>query len=285
MNSISDKLLLVSALCSTLAFTHTVFADVVFADVVFAKVVVAKVVHTEANNGQLVMQDIPAIPQSIKDDLNRYQNVRSAPFRDWSLDGKEIYISTRFGDVSQIHKVSKAGGSRQQLTFFEEPIGSVSRQPGGELLAFTMDAGGSENAQIFVLDPSTGETTMVSDGESRNGALRWRLDGKAIAYQSTRRNGASNDLWMTEITQSGKIGSSRKILESLDGSWWGTGDWTADGSKMLVQQYVSVTDSRIYLLDIESGEYSLLKGREEQPSVNFTVAFDAGEGHYYLRSL
>jgi len=273
MNSISDKLLLVSALCSTLAFTHTVFADVV---------------HTEANNGQLIMQDIPVIPQSIKDDLNRYQNVRSAPFRDWSLDGKEIYISTRFGDVSQIHKVSTAGGSRQQLTFFEEPIGSVSRQPGGELLAFTMDAGGSENAQIFVLDPSTGETTMVSDGESRNGALRWRLDGKAIAYQSTRRNGASNDLWMTEITQSGEssdigIGASRMILESLDGSWWGTGDWTADGSKMLVQQYVSVTDSRIYLLDIKSGEYSLLKGREEQPSVNFTVAFDAsGEGHYYL---
>lgn len=278
MNSIINKFLPILALYSTLAFANVVFADVV---------------RTEANNGQLIMQDIPAIPQSIKDDLNRYQNVRSAPFREWSLDGKEIYISTRFGDVSQIHKVSTAGGSRQQLTFFEEPIGSVSRQPRGELLAFTMDAGGSENAQIFVLDPSTGETTMISDGESRHGALQWRPDGKAIAYQSTRRNGAANDLWMTEISPSGKIstgkissskiGVSKMILESPDGSWWGTGDWTADGSKMLVQQYVSVTDSRIYLLDIESGEYSLLKGGEEQASVNFTVGFDSNrEGHYYL---
>jgi dipeptidyl aminopeptidase/acylaminoacyl peptidase len=242
----------------------------------------AEVMRTEANNGQLIMEDIPAIPQSIKDDLNRYQNVRSAPFRAWSLDGEEIYVSTRFGDVSQLHKVANPGGSRQQLTFFKEPIGSVARQPDGELLAFTMDAGGRENAQIFILDPSSGETTMISDGESRNGGLSWRPDGKAIAYQSTRRNGAANDLWMTEISQSGDAGASKMILESLDGSGWGAGDWAADSSKMLVQQYVSVTDSRIYLLDLQSGEYSLLKGSVEQPSVNFTVAFDAsGEGHYY----
>jgi dipeptidyl aminopeptidase/acylaminoacyl peptidase len=268
MNTITTKFLIVLALYLGLVFSNIAFADVI---------------RTEANNGQLIMEDVPAIPQSLKDDLNRYQNVRSAPFRGWSLKGEEIYISTRFGDVSQLHKVSTPGGARQQLTFFDEPIGSVSRQPGGELLAFTMDVGGSENAQIFILDPSSGKTTMISDGESRNGSVGWRDDGKALAYQSTRRNGAANDLWMTEILESGDAGASKIILESLDGSWWGTGDWTADGSKMLVQQYMSITDSRVYLLDLESGEYSLLKGKAEQPSVNFTVAFDAnGEGHYYL---
>jgi hypothetical protein len=48
------------------------------------------VTESTANNGNLVMQDIPAIPKEIVDSLNRYQNVRSAPFRDFSQDGKSI---------------------------------------------------------------------------------------------------------------------------------------------------------------------------------------------------
>ena len=33
------------------------------------------------NNGNLILEDIPLIPQSIKDDLSKFQNVRSAGFR------------------------------------------------------------------------------------------------------------------------------------------------------------------------------------------------------------
>ena len=47
-----------------------------------------------ANNGNLVMQDVPEIPQQLVEDLNRYQNVRSAPFRDFTADGKSVYVST-----------------------------------------------------------------------------------------------------------------------------------------------------------------------------------------------
>lgn len=179
------------------------------------------VVERTANNGNLVMQDVPEIPQSIVEQLNRYQNVRSAPFRDFTLDGESIYISTRFGDVSQLHRVDKAGGARHRMTFFDEPVGSMSRQPKGDKIAFTMDAGGSEYAQIFILDPNTGESKLVSDGESRNGALSWSRDGKRMAYQNTRRNGRSNDIWMMDPSEPDK---ARIVLESPDGSWWGNAD-------------------------------------------------------------
>lgn len=249
----------------------------------FSVVVHADVARSVANNGNLIMEDVPPIPAEIKDDLNRFQNVRSAPHRAWTADGKSVYVSTRFGDVSQLHQVMMPGGARRQLTFFDEPIGGVARQPGGDLLAFTMDAGGSENAQIFVLNPATGKSMMISDGESRNGVLSWRKDGRAIAYQSTRRDGAANDLWLTEINADGTAGESRLILESPDGSWWGTGDWSQDGERLLVQQYVSVTDSSVFLLDVESGQLTRLSGSENSPSVNYTVAFDrSGDGHYFL---
>ena len=148
----------------------------------------AEVFRTEANNGNLVMEDIPEIPASTVRDLNRYQNVRSAGFRSWNEDGSQIYVSTRFGDVSQIHRVDQPGGARHQITFFSEPVGGLSRQPHGSNLLFTMDAGGSEFSQIFLLDPaSSDDAVMLTDGESRNGAALWSRDGTRLAYQSTRR--------------------------------------------------------------------------------------------------
>ena len=160
----------------------------------------AEIDRREGNNGNLVMEDVPEIPSAIVDGLSRYQNVRSAAFRAWSEDGEALYISTRFGDVAQLHKVDMPGGARRQVTFYEDPIGGVSRQPGGSKITFTRDAGGSEFSQIFLLDPDGGRAEMVTDGESRNGAVLWDRSGDRIAYQSTRRNGASNDVWVMNPT-------------------------------------------------------------------------------------
>jgi hypothetical protein len=115
----------------------------------------AEVATTETNNGNLLLQDVPPIPAALVVSLNRYQNVRSASFLDWTLDGAGIYISTRFGDVNQVHKVSHPGGAREQITFFHEPVSALQRQPGGSKMVFTMDAGGSEFSQIFLLDPAS----------------------------------------------------------------------------------------------------------------------------------
>ena len=239
----------------------------------------AEVIKTTANNGQLVMEDVPSIPKQLVDDLNRYQNVRSAPFRGFNKNGDSIYISTRFGDVSQLHKVEMAGGARKQITFFKEPISGVSRQPNSDKIAFSMDAGGNEYSQLFVLDPNTGTSKMLTDGESRNGALAWNNDGSAFAYQSTKRNGKSNDIWvMDPTTQKSKI-----VVESKDGSWWGPSDWTEDNKKLIALEYVSASDSRIYLVDIASKKKKLVAGNLEQGTVNYSLAFDKKDkGMYFI---
>lgn len=231
------------------------------------------------NNGNLVLEDIPQIPDEIVTDLNQFQNVRSAPSQGWTQDGESLYISTRFGDVSQLHRVDKAGGARQQLTFFKEPLRSIEMQPTGDLISFTMDIGGSENTQVYVLNPETGISTMISDGESRNGQVLWRRDGTALAYQSTRRNGSSNDLWLTNIENPE---SAKLILESNDGNWWAPADWSVFGSKLLVQKYTSVTNSSIFLLDLETGDLTRLRGSDDSPSVNFVVAFDKNEQGFFF---
>ena len=239
----------------------------------------ASVTRTEANNGNLVMEDVPPIPADIVDDLNRYQNVRSGNFQGWQEDGDGILITTRFADVDQLHRVDMPGGARHQLTYYGEPIGEVATQPRGDKIVFTRDAGGSEFAQIFLMDPESGGATMLTDGESRNGAVAWDRDGRRIAYQSTARNGAANDVW---LMSPGNPQSAEIVIESQDGTWWGPAEFSASGSRLLATNYVSITDSRAYVVDLDTGSATLLAGGPGNEGVNYPVAFDDGNDGYWL---
>lgn len=241
--------------------------------------VAAEPAKTEANNGMLLMEDVPAIPVRIVDNLKRYQNVRQASMLDWTADGQSVYINTRFADVNQIHRVDLPGGARHQLSYFAEPVGLVQRRPGHDELLVSRDAGGSEFVQLYLLDPHDGSTTMISDGESRNSAPLWDRDGRNLAYQSTRRNGASNDVWLMNPDEPE---AARVVLESPDGSWWGPQDFSASGSKVLITNYVSITDSRIHVLDLDSGGRQLLNGGDATSSSNTPVGFDVTDEGYWL---
>jgi len=242
--------------------------------------VAAEVPEWTANNGQLILQGVPDIPQTLVNRLNQYQNVRSASFLDWTRDGKGIYVRTRFGDISQIHKVHTAGGTRLQLTWFQEPMGQVSRREKSDDLAITMDNGGGEQDQIFLFDPETASRRLITDGESRNRLVRWSPNGKRMAFQSTRRNGRSNDLWMMDPE---RPDSSELLLEAPEGSWFGPADFSHDGKHLLVQQFLSVDDSRIYVLNLRSRDLQFLAGNIEYPSANRAISFDRkGEGFYFI---
>ena len=239
----------------------------------------AEVQRRTTNSGQLLMEDIPPIPARIVRDLNRFENVRSAAFRAWTADSSGLYITTRFDDVDQLHHVGHPGGARTQMTFSDEPIGEVSRQPGGTALAFTMDAGGSEQSQIFLLDPAGDNAShMLTDGESRNRRLVWERGGNRLAFTSTRRNGASNDIWVMDPA---KPEDARMVLEASDGTVWSAVDFSADGKQLLVVNSVSNVRHRVYLLELDSGDRRLLAGGES-PGYYYPWGFDAGGRGYWL---
>jgi len=240
----------------------------------------AEVPVREANNGNVILEAVPEVPQSIVDQLNRYQNVRSASFQDWSEDGQSVYIATRFGDTQQLHHVAMPGGARRQLTFFREPVAYAGRRPQSPRLLFGMDEGGGEFFQLFMLDPQNGNHWRLTDGESRNGAPAFSRDGERLAFLSTRRNGRSNDVWMMDADDPE---SAEMIFESPDGSLWIPMEFGPQGTDLLIQNYVSVTDSRIHLKDLLSGQTRLMAGGGDEPGVYIGAAFDAaGKGFFVV---
>jgi len=224
-----------------------------------------------ANDGQLVMEDIPPIPASLPQSLSRYQNIRSASFAGWSKDSKSILIKTRFDHVTQLHRVNEPGGARYQLTFGEEPVGEVLLQPKSKLLALTLDEGGDEFDQVFLFNPQDGLMRMLSDGSAMNNRMTWDRQGRKLAYRSTRRNGRSSDIWVQNPASSDP---ATMLLATEDGTLWKPVDFSRDGKKLLIQQFISVADSRVYVMDLSTGELRLLAGDAENPSSNIATGFD-----------
>lgn len=233
-----------------------------------------------ANDGQLILQDVPEIPPPLVGRLNQYQNVRSAHLLDWTRDGKGLYIRTRFGDISQVHKIHAPGGARLQLTWFREPLGQVIRRERSDELAITMDQGGGELDQIYLFDPKTATRRLVTDGNSRNRLVRWSNSGRKIAFQSTRRNGRNNDLWIMDPDEPG---SEELLLEAPEGTWYGPVDFNDDDEYLLVQQFLNVSDSRIFSLRLEDRSLQMLAGNPQYASGNRAITFDrSGNGVYFI---
>jgi len=199
----------------------------------------------------LVVDGVPAIPASMAADVRRYTESRSSGLADWHPTRRELLISTRFGNTPQIHRVKAPLGARTQLTFFDEPIGGATYEPvqGGYFL-FTRDIGGNEFGQIYRYDVATGAVTLLTDGgRSQNGGIRWSTRGDRVAYGSTRRNGADRDVYiMDPLAPAG----TRRLLE-VQGGGWSAIDWSPDDRQLLVGEYLSVNQSRLYLVDVASG--------------------------------
>ncbi|MCB0663634.1 MAG: S9 family peptidase [Saprospiraceae bacterium] len=201
--------------------------------------------------GNLYLEDIPEIPEQIFSGLLDYQNFRSAGLVDWSLDGKGVFITTRFGETNQVHEVGGPGAYRKQITFFNEPVSSVVMNPNPLYpgFLFLKDLGGNENFQVFHFNLKDNSYRLISDGESRNTAPLWSNSGTKYAYASTRKNNKDYGVY---IGYSDNRLGEELVLEKE--GFWSPVDF-APGDKLLtLRHYKSNFDSELYILDVETGE-------------------------------
>ncbi|MFN4185981.1 MAG: S9 family peptidase [Hyphomonas sp.] len=213
--------------------------------------------------GNLVLESIPAIPPEISDRLAAYENVRSHGFLDWTGDGG-ILITTRFGDTNQIHEVKSPGGARKQLTFFDETVSNASVSPAGGAFLFARDKGGDEYFQGYRFDMGTGHITAFTEPGTRNGGALWADNGASAAWARTNPGDPNNDIM---IGNPADPASARVVLEG-EGAI-GPVDWSDDGSKLLLQRYLSIAESQLFVLDIDTDTLTQLNPAD-------TVSYSGG---------
>jgi dipeptidyl aminopeptidase/acylaminoacyl peptidase len=214
---------------------------------------------------------VPPIPLDHLEGLLPYENIRGALLMDWHPKERRMLIRTRFAESPQIHEVTTPLGTRNQLTFFREPMGAGLYRPGRpDEMLYSIDEGGAENYQLFLLDRKTGKARRLSDGTHRYVSALWSHDGKRLAYASNARNGRDMDVYVLDLETPG---GERRLAE-VQGAWSPL-DWSADDRRLLVDENVSANESYLHWLDVASGEKHTLtprNARKEDP----TVAYGGG---------
>ncbi len=228
--------------------------------------------------GNLVIENIPEIPQQLKDRIFQYQSTRSASFRDWLHNDEGILISTRFGETSQFHKVKFPGGSREQITFFPEPVGGATICPdkSKDIFLFTKDVGGGEFYQVFSFDMDNGIFKMLTDGKSRNGGVSWNNKGDKFSFYSTKRNGTDWDIYVADINNPE---NSEMVLS--EGGVWFASDWSPDDKTLLVGKYISANESYFYTLDISTKTLKQINPSSEKIAYGGVLFSKDGKGIFF----
>lgn len=222
---------------------------------------------------------IPPVPAELATKIDRYGNYRSASFAQWHPERLEMLINTRFGDTNQVHRVTAPMGMREQLTFFDEPIMGVGDYVNGESFTIRMDTGGNEFFQLYRFDPASGDHTLLTDGKSRNtGGLRSETTGQIVFQRvDADANGAFTEFFITDPLKSE---TTRKVA-TMRGGGWGATDWSPDGKQLLLNEYISISNSRIWLLDVETGESKKLLPRDDNAEISYSGGQFEPKGRWF----
>ena len=228
--------------------------------------------------GNRTTENVPEIPHSLVDHLNRYQNTRGASVAGWA--GDCLLISTRFAETAQAHRVCEPLGMREQLTFYPEPVAGITPAPAKawrDGFVFAKDKGGDEFSQLYWFDDATRSATLLSDGKrSQNGGTTLNRDGSLMAFSSTARNGKDRDVWLRDT----RSGENRLLLQA--GGSWTPLDFSPDSKRLLVMRYVSVSEAHPGVVDVDSGKLSLFPVEGGRASFGRFVFANDGRSVYYV---
>jgi dipeptidyl aminopeptidase/acylaminoacyl peptidase len=201
--------------------------------------------------------------------MRRYQHTRSAALADWTSDGS-ITISTRFGNMAQLHTV-------------DAPITGGQWSPTGARrgIAYIRDVGGDENYQLEYLDPASPTPVRLTDGRGRASEGTWSPDGTRIAFTWTAKNGTDADVYIDDPLD-------RRLPELVfepGGVGWAVADWSPDGKSLLLAKFVSANETYLHVYDFESRTLKEIEPAREK-AARFNALFSRdGKGVYFSSDL
>ena len=234
---------------------------------------------------QVETRGIPKLSSELAAKIKPYLNIKTVHFQDWQLSNTNVTVLASLrpekGQVNQLHVFNKPRGKPRQITFGKNPVRKAIINPlNDRSIIFLRDEGGSERYQIFHYDLATGKTVRITDGKNRHTGVHWSSKGDQIAYFSPKRNGRDNDLYISSLKQTG----SEKLLLKLNGGGWKIEDWSSDGRMLLIMEYISINESRIHIVDTQSGEISPLTPKLNVPVSYQNARFDPNLRAVYFTS-
>src|SRR5262249_28394909 len=142
-----------------------------------------------------------------------------------------------------------ANVTRVQLTDFPDGLSAFSVSPDDKRVVLMHARGGNENTQLTLLDLATGrKTPILAEPKVQASVNAWLDDGSGFLY--TANDASPNDFYIYRWDFA--TAKATKVL-AMPG-FWRAADVTRDGSRVLVSQNISASDSKCFELDVATGK-------------------------------
>jgi dipeptidyl aminopeptidase/acylaminoacyl peptidase len=184
--------------------------------------------------------------------LRSYLEIRSASPTSFSSDGQRILVSSNLTGTEQLYRVGVGGGPPEALTAEPERVNGMYL-PGRDDLLVSIDAGGNERHQLYLLADAPGAALrpLVVEDEFIHWPGGASHDGRLVAYASNRRNGVDFDVYVRPVDQEGDStgGGDRCLFAS--GGWCQPAGFSPDGRWLAVLRLTERNgDNDLYLVDL-----------------------------------
>ena len=162
----------------------------------------------------------------------------------FSRDGSTIF-HLRGAGLPQVWSMRRDGSGAVQLADQGERAARLRRAPDSDRLLWSIDAGGDERDQIWLLDSGSTPRALTSDPRANHEAGAFSPDGNRIAFAANDRDEACFDVVVMDLA----TGERRRIFEGA-GSRSVT-NWT--GERIVVIEDRSSSDQALWTVNPDTG--------------------------------
>jgi dipeptidyl aminopeptidase/acylaminoacyl peptidase len=198
-----------------------------------------------------------------------------------------LYVRDWPDGVWQLYRVegkaARPDAKMTALTSFRDGLSGYSLSHDGSRILLLHAVGGNENTQISLLDLKSGAISpLLNNPKVQHAANLWLRDDSGFVY--TANDESPNDFYIYEHKFGTDAAKPTRLL-GKPGSW-SANDITQDGSRLLVTEFRSASDSSLYELDAKTGkltDLTVTSGKDVTVSIE-TVGYMPSESSILFTS-
>ena len=201
-----------------------------------------------------------------------------------SPDGSKVAFSSERHGYGELCVVNVDGAGQMRLTFDQKLVRGPAWSPDGAWIGFSRGGPIAEIDDIYLIRPDGSELTRLTDDPGLTAGFAWSPDGTQIAFTSNRDGGVIRSMFDVYIINID--GSGLRRLTNHPASD-GVEDWSPDGRYILFSSNrdMSRNEQRVYVMDLESGEFwPLIADEEDSPRRQLNASWSP-DGNWVVLTL
>lgn len=220
----------------------------------------------------MVLENVPPVRASVAAELAKYSEFKPTLLAGWHPVKAEMLLLRRHSNTAQLFRIARPGAPLELLTDYPDTVRAASYEPRkGKFYLFKKDIGGNEVHRYYRRDAAGGEAVAVTPDNQRVQDLAWSTRSGRIAYVTVpvNRQGSADTIASTVRIADPARPEAARVLAELPGGGWGDFHFSPDDRQLVYTEYVSATESYLWLMDVSSGKTRRITGKNGDETVTY----------------